>query len=189
RQSNRGEQQRQATKETKKPRGQAFLRQRLLRACGLRADFSDRQITVQLLHHLAHGGGQRRWFAGRAHRKVHRSNCVLFLTPRRIKQRLDLFTLTHVFRVADYANNLNVSIAEKNRDVLSQDVFVRKKFADECLTDDADLRSMLVILRSETASAQQRDFHRGKIVFAGYLPVNVMFGGGLFLFTRQQNVG
>ena len=102
------------------------------------------------------------WFACRAHGETHFADHCAFLLPRRVEQRLNLFALAHVFGVSDDANDFDFAFVVDKGDMLAHHVFVGKELARKGLTRHGDLGSTLVILRSEAASAQERDFHRAK---------------------------
>ncbi len=109
---------------------------------------------VQLAHNLPHCCRESTRFASSAQREMHRANLFAFLLPRCVEQWLELFALAHVLGIGYHADDLYVTLAIDNRDMLAQHVSCGKKLTRESLTNNGDSGRMLIILRSEDASAQ-----------------------------------
>ena len=119
---------------------------------------------------------------------MHGANVGRFLPPRCVDQRFIRLALTHVFRVSHEADNLDLTLVVVEADVLAKHVFVGKKLVLESLIDDGYRGSVRVVLRGELPSPQERDFHRGEIVFADHLPHSFVLRRGGDCFARQQEI-
>src|SRR5262249_60415556 len=111
---------------------------------------------------------------------MHLANMWGFLQPRRVKQRLELFALAHVFGIGNDTNDLDLAMVYCKGHMMAERVIIGKECAIEALIDDGDTGRVLVILRRESASAQQRDFHCRQIVLARDLAVGVVWRGVRF---------
>ena len=182
------EQECRCAKESQQPAIQAFLSEGCLRARCLTTDLCDGQIAVQLVHDLAHCTGEYGRLARGAQREMHPADHFAFLLPRGVKQRLDLFALALVFGIGHHPNDLDLMLVVKDGDVLAEHLIAGEERASEGLIDDGDFGGTLDILRRETASGQERDFHRRKIVLAHHLPHGVVLRGSVFDLAGQQDV-
>src|SRR5262249_21686423 len=129
----RRQQQSQRGEEAQQPCVQPLLAQALLGASRLCAYFRHWQVAVKLVNYLSNRWSKRCGVAGSPQSKVHFSYRFKLLSPGCVQKRLNLFSLAAVFRVANNADDFNLSFAVSISYVFAEHIFIRKELLPEGL--------------------------------------------------------
>jgi len=127
------------------------------------------RLAVYFAHRLTHGRYQRRWFASGAQAEIHLPDLLAFLEPGCVKQRLDFATLTVVFCVGDYANNLEFMFDVRINNMLAENSSLGEELAAEGLIDDGYFGSVRSVLRRKATPRSNGISMLEHVVFPGHL--------------------